>query len=380
MSADLVVVDGFDASAAANPQVDLVIAVHDLSRPVGRAVASALTSDLGETRQGSVRVTVACHELAAAEVAALLPPETRSCTRLLEVRDGLGSPSGPFNAGIDLADAPFVAIMGSDDILEPGALLAWYDRAQASGADVVLARMRMQDGKAVNTPRVRPGRTHDLDPVADRLAYRTAPIGLLRRSMVERFGLRLDAGMPNGGDLAFGIRLWEVADKVDLAADAPAYVIGLDARTRVTTTVRPLGVELVSQLSLVTQPWFRNLAEPYRRAVAIKVLRIHLLGAITRRAIPEAWADGELDLLRGLVTDLVGCAPHVLRPFSRADRVVFDACLDPVTTPASMVAAVTARANSSRWEKYLTRRLFAIFDRESTLRYTIANVFWTTRG
>lgn len=379
MTAELVVAAGFDARAAAEPWVDLVVAVHDLTRPVGRAVTSALATRAGDV-PGRVRVTVACHELAAADVAAVLPPALADRTRLLEVRDGLGSPSGPFNAGLDLTSADHVAIMGSDDILEPGALLAWRSRAQTSGADVVLARMRMQDGAPVNTPRVRPRRTERLDPVADRLAYRTAPIGLLRRGLLVEHGLRLDEGMKNGGDLAFTVRLWDLAERVDLAADDPAYVIGLDARTRVTTTPRPLPVELTSTARLLERDFFARLPPAYRRAVAVKVLRIHVLGAVVRRVGVSGWEPGEVDALRGLVTALVGAAPGVLRPFSRADLLLVRACLDPAATRATIAAAVAARAGAGRRLQLTTSPLTGMLDRESTLRAFLADRFWSARG
>ncbi|PFG38701.1 glycosyltransferase involved in cell wall biosynthesis [Georgenia soli] len=347
------------------PDVDLVIAVHDPSRPVARAAASALAGDTD-----AVRVTIACHGIPAADVAASLPDDVRGRVRMLEVRDGLGSPSGPFNAGLDAATARYVAIMGSDDYVEPGALRAWADAADAARADVMLAPMRHQSGERIPTPRVRPGRHRRLDRVKDRLAYRTAPLGLMRREVLERHGLRLTPGMRSGGDVAFTVRLWSLPVRVDLAARAPRYVVGADAVSRVTTAVRPVTQELEAWEHLLAQDWFTKLDPAWRRAVAVKAVRIHLLGAVRRRPRAELWHAGEAAWLGELTRGWVGAAPLVARPQARADRDLIDVMLAP-TTEEALAAASARRAVAGRWDQALTRELVANLERESVLRHYV---------
>lgn len=347
------------------PDVDLVIALHDLTRPVGRAASSALAGDAD-----GVRVTIACHELAAADVEASLPEDVRGRVRLLEVRDGLGSPSGPFNAGLDAATARYVTIMGSDDYVEPGALRAWADAADAASADVVLAPMRHQSGERIPTPRVRPGRHRRLDRVKDRLAYRTAPLGLMRREVLDRHALRLTPGMRSGGDVAFTVRLWSLPLRVDLAARAPRYVVGADAVTRVTTAVRPVTQELQAWDHLLREDWFAALDPAWRRAVAIKAVRIHLLGAARRRPRAQMWHDGEAAWLGELTRGWVGAAPGVLRPQARADRDLLDVMLAP-TTEEALAAASARRAVAGRRDQALTRELAGNLERESVLRHYV---------
>lgn len=347
------------------PDVDLVIALHDPGRPVARAVRSALAAG-GE----GVRVTVACHELAADEVAALLPDDVAGRVRLLEVRDGLGSPSGPFNAGLDAATGRYVAIMGSDDFLEPGALQAWARQGDAAGSDVVLAPMRHQSGEAIPTPRVRPGRSRRLDPVRDRLAYRTAPLGLMRREVLDRHALRLTPGMRSGGDVAFTVRLWSLPLRVDLASRAPRYVVGADAVTRVTTAVRPVTQELQAWDHLLREQWFADLDGAWRRAVAVKALRIHILGAARRRALPERWHPGEARWLADLTRRWVASGRDVLAPHPRADRDLLDAILG-ATDEDELAKASARRASADRWSQVLTRGPVQNLDRESVLRYYV---------
>ncbi|WP_197522677.1 glycosyltransferase family 2 protein, partial [Occultella aeris] len=131
----------------ARPGVDVVIAVHNTERPIARAVRSVL-----EHNAEGARVTVVCHNISAEEIRPLLDARHRDQVRFLEHRDEFRSASGPFNAGMDAATAPYVCIMGSDDTLMPGALSSWFWRAERSGADAVMARLELgSDRRLVRT-------------------------------------------------------------------------------------------------------------------------------------------------------------------------------------------------------------------------------------
>ncbi|MGO1934524.1 MAG: glycosyltransferase, partial [Cellulosimicrobium funkei] len=136
------------------PEVDVVVAVHDARRPVARAAASVL--DHQDVR---VRLTVVCHNIDRARIADGLGSgildEVGGRVRLLELHDGIPSPAGPFNLGLDHAEAPFVGIMGSDDWLEEGALASWLALARATGAEAVVPRLRHASGSRVPTPPAR---------------------------------------------------------------------------------------------------------------------------------------------------------------------------------------------------------------------------------
>src|SRR5690606_21448841 len=146
-----------------------------------------------------VRVSVVAHNLEADVVRARLEAEglggalADGRVRVLELADGVPSPSGPFTLGLENAEARYVSIMGSDDHLEPGALAAWFALGESRTSAAVLAPMRLDSGRLVRSPVPRPfvGRfwAAPLDPVRDRLAPRSAPLGLLRREVVERLGL-----------------------------------------------------------------------------------------------------------------------------------------------------------------------------------------------
>lgn len=367
------------------PDVDLdvVVAVHDLRRPVHRAVASAVRSaDLaGMLPSGHrVRVTVACHELDADAVRQTVErawdeagedPDLGAHVRYLEVRDGLGSPSGPFNAGLAAATGRYVAIIGSDDWYADGALGAWVTRADELGSDWLMARLETQDGQHVATPRVRAGRTTELDFVRDRLAYRTAPLGLLRRQRLVDLGMMVDGpltpGMKTGGDILLSLRLATSGLRIDYALDLPAYVIGTSGGDRITEATKPVGAELGAHVHLLQQPWVRELPADVRRALAVKMLRIHVLGAVRRRPSPLDWAPGEAGLVRGVVRDLLDLAPGVEQALHRADETLVRDILTARDVD-DLATASTRRAQAGRLDILLTSSPLANLDRESTVR------------
>ena len=342
------------------PAVDLVVAVHDTSRPIERAVASV--------RGGPVRTTVVCHGIGAEGIerrladAGLLGDDVR----VVELADGVPSPAGPFNHGLDLATADLVGVMGSDDFLEPGALAAW-SRLADRGAAVVLGRLRHQSGEAVHAPLVRPWRRSNLDMVRDRLAYRTAPLGLLRRRVLEDGGLRFTPGLRSGEDLALSARLWTGGHRIDLASRAPAYVIGADASSRTSTTAMPLEIELAPVRDLRGRPWLAEVAEEQRTALTVKILRVHLLAAALRRPEPTSWGPGEREHLARETVGWLAFAPHAPDPLARADRDLLDVVVGAHDDHDLADGAARRRA-AGRRDEILTRGLRHVLDRESTLR------------
>lgn len=360
--------------------VDVVVAVHDVRRRFVRAVRSALGEGTAAPR---VRVTVVAHRLPAAQVRApledggLAPALVEGRVRVLELDDGVPSPTGPFTLGLDSAEGTWVSLLGSDDHLEPGALAAWWRLGEARGSAAVLAPMRLDTGRLVRSPVPRPlaGRLWPaaLDPVRDRLAPRSAPLGLLRREVVERLGLRLTPGLRTGEDIAFSTRLWFSGERLDLDRRAPAYVIGTDAEERVSTTPRPVTEELAAVRLLRAEPWVEALGPAQRRALAVTVLRVHVLGAVARRAASWPDAESEVPWLASLARDWTALGPSALDPLSRSDRRVLDAL---GSGPAAVLAAARERARAGRAATILPVRLRHALDREGTVRRYLRERMW----
>ncbi|MFD1214283.1 glycosyltransferase family 2 protein, partial [Arthrobacter sp. GCM10027362] len=311
-----------EAGTVHREPVEVVIAVHTMDRPVRRAVASVLAAGA----PGTMRASVVCHNMDSGPVRAALAdlPGNASgdAVRVLEFRDGIPSPAGPFNYGLQQAQAPWVAIMGSDDELEPGAVDAWRDAAVRSGAVAAIAPLRLRGNGRILTPRARVLRGRRVDPVRDRLAYRTAPLGLIRREAVDRLGLRLAPGLHTGEDLEFGLRLWFSGDPIVYPAAAPCYLVGEDAGVRVTGAVLPLREQFRDLSRLLSGGWLAGLPVRSREAVAVKLLRGHVVGAALRRGPDFDWADDDRAELSGCIRTIAGLAPGAPRLLSAPDEAL----------------------------------------------------------
>lgn len=325
-------------------RVEVVIACHTPTRPVGRAVASVL-DDNGE----HASVTVVCHGVPADEIAAVVQPQHRDRVRLLEHDDGIRSAAGPFNAGMRAARGEFVSLLGSDDRLLPGAVDSWLRLADArpGGQDVdcVISRLAIgADARPVPTPPVRPWLRHGqvADLVRDRLSYRSAPLGLVRTTTRQSLGAELVEGLPVGDDVPYVTRLW-AETRVVVDRSGPAYLVGEDATDRVTLEPRPVAQELALIDHLVGERWFLAYPEHARTAVATKMLRIHVFGAVLYRPDPAWWTAQERADLADVVRSVLAVAHTAADPLSLADHDLLDACLDPDVPPQRLVALARAR-------------------------------------
>jgi hypothetical protein len=343
-------------------RVDVVIAVHTPARPIRRAVESVLAASDGR----SAAVVVA-HGTPVAGIESLLEGLPAARVRVVPFADGIRSPAGPFTHGLSLADAPFVAVMGSDDTLEPGAIDRALARASADGAEVVVLPLRHAGGELVRAPLPRWRRTRRLDPVRDRMFTRSAPLAIIRADLVAQQALVFDPSYATGEDLEFGARLWLAARASYDPAD-PAYVIGADAADRVTTEVAELGDVLAAPLALAGRAWVAASSSAVRRSLGVKVLRVHVLGSLLRRGegSTDLGAD-EAAAVAATIDAWLSRAPGALAPFSRADRALLEAARHGLDADG-LREAVAARARAGRVARLVPRNPLRVLDRESTVR------------
>lgn len=341
------------------PSVDVIIPVHSVSRPIERAVASVSSAHLG-----GGRIIVVCHGVDVDQIEARVG---QPAVRVVSHTDGIASAAGPMNAGLAQSDAEYISRLDSDDWFDTDALRQWVKHAEASSPDVVIAPLRPDSGRPLYAPLTRPFRHARLDGVKDRLAYRTAPFGLIRRATIDRLDAHFTPGLRVGEDLEFGLKLWFLARRIDLAARAGCYVVGDDQWDRTTEASMTIAEELGAAGHLVQQEWVHSLPADARRSIAVKILRIHVLGAVLRRGPAHAWSATDLADVTRITADLVGMSPHVLRPFSRADarllRIVADG-----SSSAELQNAVGTHSAAPRADTILSDSVSGTFDRESTLR------------
>ena len=168
--------------------------------------------------------------------------------------------------------------------------------------------------------------------------------------------------------------LWSHASPIDFLADSPCYVIGADAADRVTMTPRPVSVAMYPLAHLIAQPWAIRLPPSVRRALAVKLLRIHVLGALRVRGDAADWGQQALAEFSGLVDRIIHFGPGCLRPFARADRSVLEA-IRGAPNAEHLMEAVAARSRAPWWATVVPRNPIFLADRESTLvRYLLYRV------
>ncbi|WP_353988419.1 glycosyltransferase [Ruicaihuangia caeni] len=352
------------------PLVDMVIPIHDPSRPIQRTVDSLLESGLEPGRE--LRINVVCHNIAADEIAAVLTPEALAACRLLELHDGHSSPAGPFMHGIRSATARYVSIMGSDDTLEPGALKAWLDAAVAANLTALIPPERHASGAKVRTPPVRPWRRGPLHPIKDRLAYRTAPLGLIRRDVVDSLQLDMPSRLRAGSDQLFGVKLWFLGRRTAYGRGMPSYVVGADAKSRVTFTVRRADDELRAVRELITDSWVRGLPRLARRAIVTKSVRVHVFSAALLRTDADRWTDDDRAYIAELIRHCRETAPDFERPLSLADRALVDALLAGDRSTAELRRLLAARRRFGHPLTVLTRDPRGLLAVDGPIRFMVA--------
>ena len=345
--------------------VTVVIPVHQLDRPVARAVASALAA----ADSGQVKVLVVCHGIAADDVRKRLSELPQEHIGLLEFADGIPSPAGPKNAGLKTAATRYVAFLDSDDFLEARALSQWIGQADASQADAVLAPLRTQGGTPIRSPRLRLLRTGPLHPVRDRIAYRTAPLGILRLSTVRRLGLKFTEGLRSGEDMEFSLRLWFSGGRIEIGQRGGTYVVGEDAVERVTGQMLPLGEEFRALLGVVTADWVRELPRSARHAIAVKMLRIHVLSAMYRRGGGFPWTADDRKALAATVDAIKKLAPSVERPLSVAELELLRLAEESHTSLETFTDALTRWPAGGYRSQVMTPRLLDNLRWESSFRH-----------
>ncbi|GAD35618.1 putative glycosyltransferase [Microbacterium sp. TS-1] len=351
--------------------VDIIIAVHDVRRNIRRAVGSVLSDD-----DSSIRVLIVCHNLPETDVRAELAdvigraPER---VRFLQLDDGIPSPSGPFNLGLAASDADYVGIMGSDDELDPGAAAQWRATAERFRADAVIAKVVRGDRRAlVRSPAKRVWKSGVLDFAKDRLPYRSAPLGLMRRDAVERLQLRLMDGARSGGDLPFVTRLWALG-RVVPAAGVAAYIEHADAPVRVTWDPKPVRQELSAIREVLGSGFIRSLVPGYRDALATKLLRRNLMDTLRIRDGGRGFTRDDVHAFREVVDMIESISPRSLGYIASIHRLTVDELRRDEPDFETVHRLSEQMANPRQWGMVRPARLTAFLHAQAQPRYVAAS-------
>lgn len=349
-----------------DPDIDVIIAVHSATRPVRRAVESCQVDTFGP----AVRVTVVCHNISVQEIEQSIGTVSGVDLRFLHLDDGIDSPAGPKNVGLDAATGDYVCMLDSDDYLEPGALGQWHQKLVAEQADVVIAPVRHESGTIIKTPRARPFRVRGLDPVKDGLAYATSMRGLWKSTIADEREIRYVPGLRTGEDLAPGLQLYFSGAKFIFPKHGPAYVLGNSAEDRVTGRLMPLSDELQAIGSL-PEEWLTELSLRQRKSIASKIARTSLIGAIRRRGTEHDWGREELAAIQDAAAFLEVMAPAYRRVMTAADTELLQSSLTASSGTEIFTMAIKKHQDASLPSKVFTRKLHDNLDTESQIRQLI---------
>ena len=353
-------------SESSAPRVAVVIPVHDASRPVRRAVASVLENTV------PVEVLVVAHNVSEWAVReALGDLQSHSQVSVLSLQDGIRSPSSPRNFGLENATTEFVSFLDSDDTLDPGALDRWIALADTEPCDVVIANRTEPQGSWAASPPVRIGRRKDLRGVADRLAYRAAPFGLLRRSLVRK--LRFSEGVPTGEDIAFSAQIWFSGARISLAFGTPGYRVHSDQDERATTSDRSLACDMawLGATFRLEYGWMRN--RKARRSMVVKALRENVPDTVSMR-LPERWSSTEAAEMQRQIRKLVRLAPSSLGFLSIREHKLVKALLDEETSADRLEQLIEERSQLRTLGSLIPQNPLRLLASAAPLRYRFAGL------
>lgn len=346
-----------------DPLVDVTIAVHSADRPISRAVSSVINHT-----QAPVRVNVVAHNIDLEVIRSNLGPlVSNPQVRLLTHRDNIASPAGPMNHGFASSTAPFLALLGSDDEFAPGAIDSWLELQRETKAEFVISRVRSESGQTDPYPPTRWGcRSKRLDGAKDRLAYRSAPLGLINRQAFK--DLRFTEGLASGEDLAYSLTIWFNAKCIAYDVKGPGYQGREDAKDRVTSAPRSVSEDFEFLDTIEDLPWFRVAPSHVRTAIIVKIMRIHFFDAVRARLGSQEDIERELSDLVDLLDRLEKLSPRAFALLSLADHSLIKLLRHRQATRESLLAALDARYNYASTAAIFPRNPSLILHRQAPLR------------
>lgn len=335
------------------PKVQVVIACHRVDRPVRRAIESVL----------------ACDEAAAIVVAhgidpSLLDLPESDRVEVLTHHGHQGCPGAPKNLGIRHAVAPYVGILDSDDFYQEGAIESMLGHLENEGHDGVLAPLVDPEKGPQRLPLTL--RTAALDAVGDRLFYRTAPLGLFRRQILQDDRYRLREDLTTGEDMQASLRLWTDGLRIAHFPNDPGYVVGNDGGPRVTENIGSTEESMKAIRALIEEGELASLTPEQCDAAVTKILRVHVLRP-TERAVKAGMLTGEdLHVTAGVSRALRKLSPRGTEVFPDADQRILGAVA--ADDLQKVKQAVVARDRASIRQKVLPTKLRFSLAREGNLR------------
>ena len=366
------------SEATGRPVVDVVIPVHSETRPLGRAVDSAIAA-MRNLPPADYVITVVAHHLPAERVRTMLSEDQSARVNVIECADEGTTPAGPRNTALERTTATFICFLDSDDTLDPGAVDRWLSIAQRHGSDWVLPFQHHSDGRADMTPITRPWRSTNLSAVADRLYYRSSAFGLIRVATARASGARFDTEVITAEEQTFVLRLHTHAQRIDYARGVPGLLVHADATDRVSRVPIPVREQAVPALRLCREEWFAQAPVTLRAGFLLKFIRVNIFPFIELHLKAGTWNSEQARAAHESIRSLLDSIPLYRNQLSRADSHVLELLSDPDTEPARLMAALVARRRFATPAALLTQRLSWLFARNAPLRISAAGLIQIMR-
>ncbi len=307
------------------PTVSVVIPVHTVERPIRQAVASVI----GQSAPGT-EVIVVCHNVSAGAIQGKLVGLDSTRYSLLELHDGIPSPAGPLNLGVESAQTDYVTVLGSDDIYEAHVFDSWRKELAKYPSEILVGQFKVDGVGRVLAPAPRVGRFRDLDAAKDLLYTRTPQLAVLFRSdLIQHSDFPgFTPGARNGEDIALSAFLWSVPSSISYSRCSDGFVVGRTANNRVTAV--PLSVaELLSPvLFTLEQPWLSDAAPSHRTALALKLTTNHVLGILRGRMHSGPFLPDDLAHCREALLRIENLSPGYSGRLTRRDYSLVSAVLN----------------------------------------------------
>ncbi|MGX5670832.1 glycosyltransferase family 2 protein [Kocuria rhizophila] len=354
-----------------DPLVEIVIPVHSTSRPIARAVSSALRASRG-ARPGQCRVTVVAHHVSADEVRAVLSAEQRATVTVIECEDRGSTAAVPRNEALRRTRARYISFLDSDDTLDAGAVTRWLGIAERRGSDLVIPFQHHTGHRVDITPILRPFRSSRLDPVKDRLGYRSSAFGLVRVATIHRLGARFDEHVRTGEDQAFVLALYAGAARIDYAPGSPGYLVHADAEVRVSRQPLPIRAQVAAALDITHGPGALPVGSGLRASYILKYIRVNFFPSLEESLRAGQWGPQLEEAANRTAQEMLAFAPHVEQRLSHADVEVLRLLRDGAGGD-DLLKALQARRRFAAPAALITSDPRWALDRQSPLRIAAAS-------
>lgn len=232
---------GAGGSAAVEPDVSVVVAVHNTMPYLTRCLDSLVGQSLGQRRMEAVLVDDGSTDGSTEEIQryAALHPALFTTER----GSHSGGPAAPSNRGLELARGRYVFFLGADDHLAPEALERMVTMADNCRSDVLLCKMAPVGRRTVPTG-VFSHTAPAIRLVGDGLPWALSNTKLFRRSLIEEHRIRYDEGMPVFSDQPFVLEACVRAGRISVLADQAHYFAVRRADSGNLTYRTPAGLRL----------------------------------------------------------------------------------------------------------------------------------------